>query len=72
MYDLLDCVSINAGDWIFAVVHRNTNELSIMVPCVPEDFSYLGLDDWRNLSKVGESVIVTDDEGEEHCITRIN
>lgn len=72
MYDLLDCVEINPNDWTFAVVHRDTNELSVIVPCSHSDFDYLGLDDWRNLSRVGDSVIVTDDEGEEHCITRIN
>lgn len=72
MYDLLDCVGINAGDWIFSIVHRSTNELSVMVPSTPADFSYLGLDDWSKLSKVGDSVIVTDDDGDEHCITRIN
>lgn len=72
MYDLLDCVAINAGDWIFSIVHRDTNELSVIIPSMPEDLSYLGLDDWRKLSKVGDSVIITDEDGDEHCITRIN
>lgn len=66
---LLDCVKYNPQERIFAVVHLTTNEISIVSPDKPCDFDYLGLGDWRNLTMVGESVVVTDDEGEAHRIT---
>ena len=68
---LLDCVEYNPCDRIFAIVHLSTKEISIVSPSGYDDFKYLGLDDWRNLATVGESTIVTDDEGEEHRIIRI-
>ena len=67
---LLDCVEYNPYDRIFAIVHLTTNEISIVSPSKSCDFNHLGLDDWRNLTMIGESVIVTDD-GEEHRIIRI-
>ena len=68
---LLDCVEYNPQERVFAVVHLTTNEISIVSPNKSCDFDYLGLDDWRDLTMVGESVVVTDDEGEEHRIIRI-
>ena len=68
---LLDCVEYNPYDRIFAIVHLTTNEISIVSPSKSCDFNHLGLDDWRNLTMIGESVIVTDDDGEEHRIIRI-
>ena len=68
---LLDCVKYNPGDRIFAVVHLTTNEVSVISSLKPNTFDYLGLDDFRNLTATGDSVIVVDDEGEKHRIIRI-
>ena len=68
---LLDCVKYNPGDRIFAVVHLTTNEISVISSLKPNTFDYLGLDDCRNLTATGDSVIVPDDEGEKHRIIRI-
>lgn len=68
---LLDCVKYNPGDRIFAVVHLTTNEVSVISSLKPNTFDYLGLDDCRNLTATGDSVIVVDDEGEKHRIIRI-
>lgn len=68
---LLDCVKYNPGDRIFAVVHLTTNEISVISSLKPNTFDYLGLDDCRNLTATGDSVIVADDEGEKHRIIRI-
>lgn len=68
---LLDCVKYNPGDRIFAVVHLTTNEISVISSLKPNTFDYLGLDDCRNLTATGDSVIVVDDEGEKHRIIRI-
>ena len=64
-------IKCNHCDKIFAIVDLTTNEISIVSPNKSCDFDYLGLDDWRDLTMVGESVVVTDDEGEEHRIIRI-
>lgn len=68
---LLDCVKYNPGDRIFAVVHLTTNEISVISSLKPNTFDYLGLDDCRNLTATGDSVIVADDEGGKHRIIRI-
>ena len=68
---LLDCVKYNPGDRIFAVVHLTTNEISVISSLKPNTVDYLGLDDCRNLTATGDSVIVADDEGEKHRIIRI-
>ena len=68
---LLDCVKYNPGDRIIAVVHLTTNEVSVISSLKPNTFDYLGLDDFRNLTATGDSVIVVDDEGEKHRIIRI-
>ena len=68
---LLDCVEYNPCDRIFAIVHLVTKEISIISPSGYDDFKYLGLDDWSMLAIAGDSVLVTDDMGEEHRIVRI-
>ena len=68
---LLDCVEYNPCDRIFAIVHLSTKEISIISPSGYDDFKYLGLDDWSRLAIAGDSVLVTDDMGEEHHIVRI-
>lgn len=64
-------IRCNPCDRIFAVVHLSTKEISIVSPFDYNDLDYIGLDDWRNLTIVGESVVVTDDMGEEYRIIRI-
>ena len=64
-------IKCNHCDRIFAIVDLTTNEISIASPFDYDDFIIFGLDDWRNLTIVGESVVVTDDMGYEYRIIRI-
>lgn len=64
-------IKCNHCDRIFAIVDLTTNEISIVSPFDYDDFIFFGLDDWRNLTIVGESVVVTDDMGYEYRIIRI-
>ena len=64
-------IKCNHCDRIFAIVDLTTNEISIASPFDCDDFIIFGLDDWRNLTIVGESVVVTDDMGYEYRIIRI-